>query len=84
MGFLRRLLGGRSGPGKNATPGEMLDWLQDERDSALERFYRKYKACPECESGDLRIGTWTRNGQAGWTVTCAACGHVYEQTTEIG
>jgi len=83
MGFLRRILGQR-GERRPPTPADLLDALQDQREAAEAHFGRKYPTCPECDGEEVRIGTWARGGQAGLTVTCATCGRVHEQTTEIG
>lgn len=85
MSFFRRLLGRLSGPrfDPDAPPTDLLDYLQERRIAAEAKLLRKHKQCPECGSGDLRVGTWSRGGQAGWTVICANCGYLLEQTTEI-
>ena len=97
MGFLRRLLGGGADkpgdspapkrsdrPGPGATPGEMLNFLQDQRDAAEQVLLRRYQICPKCESDYLRVGAWASKGRAGWTVTCVNCGLMLEKTVEIG
>ena len=60
--------------------------LEMDRDRVEGLMLARYAACPECERDHehLRLGAWTRNGQAGWTVTCINCGHLLEQTTEVG
>ncbi len=100
MGFLRRLLrrgddnvpepdesrpaGVEAAPGPGATPGEMLNYLQDRRDAAEQVLLRRYRVCPRCESDYLRVGAWASQGRAGWTVTCVNCGLLLEKTVEIG
>lgn len=95
MGFLRRLLGrsddnasepdqSAAAPGPGATPGEMLNFLQDRRDAAEQVLLRRYRVCPKCESDYLRVGAWASQGRAGWTVTCVNCGLLLEKTVEIG
>lgn len=95
MGFLRRLLGqqaddtpeepsGPPPPGPEASPGEMLNYLQDQREAVEQVLLRRYQTCPKCESDYLRVGAWTSKGRAGWTVTCVNCGLMLEKTVEIG
>jgi len=84
VNVFRRLLrrpGPRFDPG--AAPADLLDYLQERRFDAEVRLLRRHPSCPVCNSGDLRVGAWSRSGEAGWTVTCANCGHLLEQTVEV-
>lgn len=71
-------------PGPGATPGELLNHLQDRREAAEQVLLRRYRVCPKCESDYLRVGAWASQGRAGWTVTCVNCGLLLEKTVEIG
>ncbi len=70
-------------PRSAPTPGQMLDYLEQDRANAEAILLDHFRECPECDSDYLRLGAWTRHGEAGWTVTCANCGHVLERTLEI-
>lgn len=90
MGLLRRLLGqqkeaprGPSGPAPGATPGQLLDYLEERRPAAEERLLGRTRVCPNCQSNYLRVGAWASGGRAGWTLTCVNCGLLLEKTTEI-
>ena len=86
MGFLRRIFGRgeqESAPDRSlaawglpadATPGDMLDTLEQHREAAENVLLRRYTVCPECASDYLRVGAWAAKGSAGWTVTCVNCG----------
>ena len=82
MGFLRRLFG-KGTPGPDAAPGDLLDYLEARRAAAEKKMLRRYRLCPECKSDYLRLGAWTKGGEAGWTVTCVNCGHLLTRTTEV-
>ncbi len=99
MSFLRRLLGRGEPEARRAaepvavtpggealtgaTPGQMLDYLEEHREAAEAILLRRHHTCPECSSNYLRLGAWASRGRAGWTVSCVNCGLVLEQTTEI-
>ncbi|MFC1961086.1 hypothetical protein ACFLYO_10290 [Chloroflexota bacterium] len=92
MGFLRRMLGGKSADdqspkqfptGHVATPGQMLDALEQDRANAEHVLLTHFEQCTACGSDYLRVGAWTRQGEAGWTVSCVNCGQVLERTLEI-
>lgn len=93
MGFLRRIFNRSDQPSvpslaawglpADATPGAMLDALEQQRETAENVLLRRYTVCPECESDYVRVGAWAAKGQAGWTVTCVNCGHLLERTVEM-
>lgn len=87
MSFLRKIISGKDQPVQQAppqaTPSQLLDLLQEGRAAAEQRLLAEYTTCTECNSTYLRIGAWTRGGEAGWTVTCADCGEVIARTTEV-
>ncbi|GAB4576180.1 MAG: hypothetical protein Kow0077_31380 [Anaerolineae bacterium] len=85
MGLFRRLLGRNEpeGPGQDATPGQLLDYLQARREQAERVLLSRYRVCPKCESDYLRVGAWATKGRAGWTVTCVNCGLMLDKTVEI-
>jgi hypothetical protein len=75
MGFLRRIFRREEtpvGPGRDATPGEMLDYLEEHRAAAEGVLLDRYRVCPKCESDYLRVGAWASQGKAGWTVSPAS------------
>jgi transposase-like protein len=85
MAFLRRLFTreDQRGPGRDASPGQMLDYLEHERAAAEQALLSRHPVCPECDSDYLRLGAWTSKGQAGWTVSCVNCGLMLERTVEF-
>ncbi len=87
MSFLRKIVGGWNQTARQApadvTPGQLLDFLEEGREAAEQDLLRKHTGCPECKSDYLRVGAWTKGGEAGWTVTCANCGEVIARTTEV-
>jgi hypothetical protein len=85
MGFLRRIFSREAPHGLNreSTPGQLLDYLETGRQTAEQMLFTRHRACPECDSDDLRVGAWASNGRAGWTITCINCGHMLERTVEV-
>ena len=85
MSFLRKLFGGdrRSPPPAGATPGQLLDLLEERRAAVEPVLLARHPICPQCESDYLRVGAWAKGSPAGWTVTCVNCGAMLEKTTEI-